>query len=300
MKGFFISHPIKKSGDIPGRYPLESSVRALDSNGNCEENILFIHGDAYEQNMMAPNMDPCIFSDPLQWCWSYCRMTARGNSRQPNHNVIVDGTNLPTVVTNSRLLNSEVSVKDIIFFGNYDFNNKNKITKLWIDTVFVVGSKERWKVKVPKKGKKKELFEPPRFNDITIQSDIWKYHFEDHKYGHKHIMVDVPYYSFFASMYEQDSREFKYSYLPWVSDKELLCLTKEDLTSDPIKKLCTILEDSRYKVKQYDPRDLKRPILLNGDLAKSLWLLIGEKAFLRIVSVKPGKSVKAFQRSVLP
>ncbi|GGG05392.1 hypothetical protein GCM10010916_23080 [Paenibacillus abyssi] len=77
---------------MPGRYPLEAEVKVIDQIGLINNTYLSFLGDAYGVNNLGPNMDPCIFSDPLPWCWSYCRMGKRGNIHQTSHNTVVDAT----------------------------------------------------------------------------------------------------------------------------------------------------------------------------------------------------------------
>ncbi|GGG05404.1 hypothetical protein GCM10010916_23090 [Paenibacillus abyssi] len=87
----------------------------------------------------------------------------------------------------------------MFFFGNYQFDNNYTISEIWVDTVFVVGAKEKWDI--GKVGRKLELKKPPKSDEFTTNDDVWKYHFDDHRFSHQFVTIRRPYYSIFASMY---------------------------------------------------------------------------------------------------
>ena len=278
-RGIFMPHPRRRNGDVPGRYPLQATVQALTPQGTkCTETIL-VHGDAYSLNQIGPNMDPCVFSDPLPWIWSYCRMSSSGGAVWGG-NYIMDATDGVPWKT-GRLLNRELRVNDIVFFGSFENNGK-----IWIDTVLVVGEKKRWKV-TPLKGKASVLTDPPK--QVEKNSDVWRFHFEDHLHNHRKIYVETPYYSIFGSMYEQTQRSYEYSYIPWVDNDTLFCLSGPDLSQYPGKILHDLLVQSRQKVASV------RPLLFNYDLAKALWDYLWSRSNLRVVSAIASTEVKSFE-----
>ncbi|EFM09522.1 hypothetical protein PaecuDRAFT_3569 [Paenibacillus curdlanolyticus YK9] len=279
---------------MPGRYPLAAEVEVIDQLGSINTTYLSFLGDAYGVNSLGPNMDPCIFSDPLPWCWSYCRMGKKGNIHQTSHNTVVDATGEAPWVT-PRLLNHEVRLGDVVFFGNYQFDNNHTISEIWVDTVLVVGAKEKWGI--GKVGRKLELKKPPKSDEFTTKDDVWKYHFDDHRFSHQFVTIRGPYSSIFASMYPPSLEFPHYSFIPWVSDKKPFSITGYRLTEFPFSNLVKIMENARVKVKAHDERDLRRPLLFNGDLAASLWSTIWNEATLRIIKAKPSPKIQPFCRT---
>lgn len=159
----------------------------------------------------------------------------------------------------------------------------------------MVGAKEKWGI--GKVGRKLELKKPPKSDEFTTKDDVWKYHFDDHRFSHQFVTIRGPYSSIFASMYPPSLEFPHYSFIPWVSDKKPFSITGYRLTEFPFSNLVKIMENARVKVKAHDERDLRRPLLFNGDLAASLWSTIWNEATLRIIKAKPSPKIQPFCRT---
>lgn len=290
MHGFLVPHPLAPTATgIPCRCSLASVASVLNPDGTVTVEELSIMADAMEANYVGANMDPCIFSDPLPWCWSYCRLTSRGKAAR---NLMLDaseGRHTPT----QRLLRHEICPGDIVFFGNIA-RRRGEFRCLWIDTVFVVETRDKWQIAGTKRNDVWSLVCPPRRERMTDASDAWRFHFSDHLASHVRFIGDPPYYTFFARMYEAAAqKDTPFSFVPWVADNSLLQVDADALAALGVAwapDLFTQAQDAFSKLRSR-PVGL-HPTRFDGERALALWSSIKRASTKCVVAARPTEDVQ--------
>lgn len=124
---FFFPHALHPGPGRPGRVRFQANGFIVSASG-VRAGRCSVWADGFEDDVVGPNQDPCIFSAPIGPVHTFCRIN--GTKR---------GDLVKEVNRNDRRLPECVSSGDIVVYGKFEPRGGSGPTKLvWVDTVLVV------------------------------------------------------------------------------------------------------------------------------------------------------------------